>query len=586
MVLWDFSNVEFLLLFIILVIVIVFLVVLIASFVLGKIEIERYKKDIKKESNAMRVYIIDFKNNYVIYFSRSSISHKRKFPLARFYMLFTPVDADRLKSWLYSICVENRMVDDYFEADMVGSHGKVNFFSVIKKIKYNQKDGLLHLECRIMRYISPKTSEPKKVRNGKVKGYITRSAMKDLIEQQKELSGYAMCTRFFYKNVQINGIDNVEKVTVASLKNVIYRFAETNNTIRQIVDESGNEIFLFDLSINNREKASDLVANIVHEIKKAISINGYADSISFAVGVVEISQYYQDFSAITKACQQACIYAQQHSLSSYFYTRSNKLIINETGKYSQEITRLLKPNVLRYSFRAILDAESGYVIGYFSYVKAIGSPFNDYMEMAKYSAKVNRNKEFFAYVSKNIVSTFLSERRSIDSKLFMTTSITDVMFLDEVISQIPDINACKLVLMFSEADFDTDDIDSGAIRIAFEALKKNHVELCLLTHDKTLLLDPIIYSFFDYFVVGGELVKDIRKNRYNRLSIHTLAEQLIKYRKPIIATDLEGWQFIELIVKSGIIYISSETVTPTSQMIQALDKKKVKKLVDITSNYR
>ena len=586
MILWDFTNLEFLVLFIILTVTIISIVGLVASFIFSKAEIATSQQSIKKESNAVRVYIVDFKNNSVVYFSRSSIGKKRKFPLSRFYMLFTPADADKLKAWLYSICVENRIVDDYLEVDMVGSHGKVNYFSVIKKIKYNQADGLLHLECRVMRYIAPKSTEPKKVKNGKAKGYVTKAMMKDIIQNQKGLTGYAFCVRFFYKNLQVNGEDNVEKVTVATLKNVVYRFANVDNLFRQIVDEPGNEIFLFDLNIANRDKASDLVANIVHEIKKVIAINGYGETISFAVGVIEVSQYYQDFSAMSRACQQACIYAQQHNLNFYFYTRSSKLIITETGKYSQEITRLINGNNLRYFYRPILNANNGETSGYFASIRAVESPFNDYMEMSKYSAKVSRNKEFFAYVSKNVVSIFLSERRSINSKLFILCSINDVAFLDEVISQIPDINACKLVLLFLETDFDTEDVDTNSIRIAFDALKKDHVEIALSISEKTLLLDPLIYSYFDYFIVGGQMVKEIRKNRFNRLSIHTLAEQLLKYKKPIIANDLEGWQSIELIVKSGITLISSETIAPTSSMIQALDRKKIKKLVDIAGNYR
>ena len=82
------------------------------------------------------------------------------------------------------------------------------------------------------------------------------------------------------------------------------------------------------------------------------------------------------------------------------------------------------------------------------------------------------------------------------------------------------------------------------------------------------------------------MVKEIRKNRFNRLSIHTLAEQLLKYKKPIIANGVEGWQAIELIVNSGIEYISSETLSPSSPLILPLDKKRLERLKMLSNKYQ
>ena len=105
-------------------------------------------------------------------------------------------------------------------------------------------------------------------------------------------------------------------------------------------------------------------------------------------------------------------------------------------------------------------------------------------------------------------------------------------------------------------------------------------------YDQNLLLDPEIYSNFDYFTADNKLLKEIRKSKFTRLSIHTLVEQLLKYKKPIIASDVEGWQALELIVNSGIEYISSETISPSSPFILPLDKRKVERLTSISKNYQ
>ena len=74
----------------------------------------------------------------------------------------------------------------------------------------------------------------------------------------------------------------------------------------------------------------------------------------------------------------------------------------------------------------------------------------------------------------------------------------------------------------------------------------------------------------------------------NNCTLTALYNLLIYYREKRnfekIPDDRE--KLYELIVKSGITLISSETIAPTSSMIQALDRKKIKKLVDIAGNYR
>ena len=82
------------------------------------------------------------------------------------------------------------------------------------------------------------------------------------------------------------------------------------------------------------------------------------------------------------------------------------------------------------------------------------------------------------------------------------------------------------------------------------------------------------------------MIKEIRKSKFTRLSIHTLVEQLLKYKKPIIASDVEGWQSLELVVNSGIEYISSETISPSSPFILPLDKRKVERLKSLSIKYQ
>ena len=63
-----------------------------------------------------------------------------------------------------------------------------------------------------------------------------------------------------------------------------------------------------------------------------------------------------------------------------------------------------------------------------------------------------------------------------------------------------------------------------------------------------------------------------------RSQMHVLVERLLKYEKPIVANEVEGWPSLELLVRSGLLYISAECFAPYSEMIQPVSPKSIKKV--------
>ena len=90
----------------------------------------------------------------------------------------------------------------------------------------------------------------------------------------------------------------------------------------------------------------------------------------------------------------------------------------------------------------------------------------------------------------------------------------------------------------------------------------------------TITFSSILFAFLLIF-------PKLKKNNFSRLSLRSLIESLLKYKQPIIATGLEGWQSVELMIKSGVTLVSSEAISPSSEMILPVDKKKIKKLADL-----
>ena len=581
---FDFTDITFLIFFIIAVILLVFLTFMIISALASSSKDHKYMDKMLAESTTLRIYIIEVKKNSVIYFNRSDLRNKKETDMNAFYSHFHINDIDKIKSWIYSICTDYKTADKYLEADVLMNHGKTTMFSLLKLLKYDPNEGVIHLESFILKYITPNNVSSKK-KKALYTGVVKRSTMESLVVKEKSLKGFTFAIRFYYIRQKVLSNDKIERYMIMTLKNVIYPYASNPRVSRQIIDTGDNELLLFDLRIASRDEAMVLATSIAHSVKKCIGVNGFADSINFSIGVVENAQYYQDLDSMILKAQEACMSAQHHGQEILLYQKQATPLV-EMDRYKEEIENLMRSKSLRYLFRPIFDVSKRRTLGYFEYVKAYNSPFTSFSEMSKYAAHVGLNREFFAMVARYVIPKFASEKQEEYWRLFMTVSLQDIDHIPEILHQIPQSQKIHIVLVFNEQEINENSSHLELLNDSLKKIRARHFELAMLMKDKNLLLDPSVYYNFDYFVAGSMMIGEIKKNNRIRLSIHSLIESLLKYQRPIIATDLEGWQAIELIIKSGVNIVSSETISSSNDMLLPLEKKKVDKLIAMDDNYR
>ena len=582
---FDFNNTPFVIFTVLVSLVLVFLLFIVFSLIFSSRRDYRYVERMKAESTTLRIFIIDVKKNSVIYFNRSDLRNKKQIDLNSFYTHFHSNDIDKIKSWIYSICTDYKTADKYLEADVLVDHGKTTYFSLLKLLKYDPNEGVIHLESFILKYITPNNTPSKKKKKSAFTGVVKRSTMESLIVKEKSLKGFTFAIRFYYIRQKVLSNDKIERYMIMTLKNVIYPYSNNPRISRQIIDTGENELLLFDLRIASRDEAMVLATSIAHSIRKCIGVNGFADSVDFSIGVVENAQYYQDLDSMILKAQEACMSAQHHGQEILLYQKQAAPLV-EIDRYREEVENLMQPNSIRYLFRPIFDVSKRCTIGYFEYVKAYNTPFTSFAEMSKYASKVNMSKEFFAMIARYVIPKFASEKQEDYWRLFMLVSLQDIDHMSEILNQIPQARDVHLVLVFNEQEINENSSNLELLNSSLKSLRTGGFELAMLMKDKNLLLDSSVYYNFDYFVAGSMMIGEIRKNNRIRLSIHSLIESLLKYHRPIIATDLEGWQAIELIIKSGVNIVSSETISPSNDMLLPLEKKKEEKLIAMDDSYR
>ena len=585
MKLGDFTDINFIIFFSLIVTLGLLLIFLIVFFALVEHKDRKFRNAINYESTTTRIFVIDVKKNKFIQFNKSDIAHKVSDDLFTFYSHFHPNDIERVKNWIFQICTDSKNAPEYLEADVLLNKSRSFCFSLLRLVDYKTEVGLIHLESHLLKYITPLNAVKKKIdgKSGPI-GIVKRSTIMQTINRNKSLSGFTYCIRFFYTKQKVISNDKIERYMIMNLKNVVYPYASSLRTPRQILDNGDSEIFLFDLRISNKESAMQLASSISRSLKRQIEVNGFAGYVNFSIGLVENGTFYQDYDAIEEKAREACISGQTNSKEIVLYQR-NVGEVNEMAIYNEQIEHILKDGVLRFLYRPIINVKTSQTIGYFEYVKAYDSPFFNFNEMSKYASRINKNLELFAIICKNVIPKFLSERQDDGTRLFLSISMIDINHIVDTITHVPNYDKANIVLVFDEQELNENSANVELLIETLERIKNNGFELALSLKDKNLLLNDKVYFLFHYYVVGSAMMEEVKHNNRIRLSLYALIESLLKYNRPIIATDLDGWQAVELIIKSGINYISSDAVAPSNDMLLPVERKKMDKIASMADKY-
>ena len=584
MKLGDFTDINFIIFFILIITFGVLIGLVVLFFILAHKDEANFQKQVNYESTTTRIFVIDVKKNKFVQFNKSDIGNKTTDDLFTFYSSFHPNDIERVKNWIFQICTNPKDAPEYLEADVLTNKNKGICFSLLRLVDYKSEIGLIHLESHLLKYITPINAVKKKNdRKGPI-GIVKRQTIMQTINRNKSLSGFTYCIRFFYTKQKIISNDKIERYMIMNLKNAIYPYASNPKVPRQIMDNGDSEVFLFDLRLSNKESAMQLATSISRSLKRQMEVNGFAGYINFSIGLVENGTFYQDYDAIEEKAREACISGQTNSKDIVLYQR-NIDSANEMVRYNEQIEHILKDGVLRFLYRPIINVRTSQTIGYFEYVKAYDSPFSTFSEMSKYASRINKNLDLFAIVCKNVIPKFISERQDESSSLFLSISMIDINNIADIITHIPNYRKANIILVLDEQELNENSENAELLIQTLESLKSNGFELALSLKDKNLLLNDKVYFLFHYYVVGSAMMEEVKHNNRIRLSLYALLESLMKYNRPIIATDLEGWQAVELIIKSGINYISSDAVAPSNDMLLPVEKKKMEKVTAMADKY-
>lgn len=579
----DKSFLSFTIITGLLLIIILFLII--SSIWLNGFE-RKYKRIISEEGKSIRIFCIKPGDNQVTWFYKTKIKEQHVITLNEFYSLFHSKDTNRVKKWISNICQGKEDVEQFLEADALREKSKSSYFCLLKLIAYDPVSHTLHLESNVLKHISPINRTKKKY--GVPTGAISRNEMEELYNKEKSSNGYTFSIQFFGVKQKVLVSEKIERNMIKVLKNSVYPFATSSKLHRQILDEKDRSLLMFDLKMSKVEDASKLAESMSFALKKAIGINGYEGEIKFSIGFVRNFDFYGDtLSKLIKIAEETCSVAQANNQDVRYYQK-NTLQQSQSNKFEEIVDTLLSDvnKNIRIQYRPIVDVEEAKILGYESRITPNDCPFSSYFDLTRTCAAFKRNEELFANIFSRMVAKFYDERPSelgdiYSLRLFCKVSLVDMDNVLKILPQIPNIKDIHLVLVFDEQEIND---NANELEKITEYLKRYHeqgYELCMLMKDKDLKLSLNYYRIFDFFSIDTHMMEEIKKNQRTRLSIHALVEQLLRFKKKIIATDVRDKQSIELIIKSGIHVLSAEDICPSNDNLLTVEKRKFDKIINL-----
>ena len=554
------------------------LLFLIISFYLDVRRRREYEASLFDKVNSVRIYVINLPQNTVSYFNAITVGRVKKESLNEFYRHFPIGEQKRVMNWINALAENGTDESDFLEVDVNDNFDKKQYFSMLQAESVDSKRKILHLQSYLFKYMASSKASSSGVNHH---GLSTSREFAKALNVKGKKKGVSIVYRFLYKKTQKKDRE-IDPLVFNQLKNALAYLLPPKGFL---IACSGNELMLSDLQISERAKALFLARSGLVLVNRYLSLNALSSQIEVRCGAVE--HYAHPASAeeiIAEAEKMAELaYEEDQQIVWYEKGKENQAFLKDSS-YRTEVERIINEKKLAYFFRPIYGIKEGKPIGYFAKAEPKDTYFDSMDELKDYAARTQDDKELFTTVARNVIPLFVSERLSPAEKIFLPVRTEERSYLLSVFPRIAKAKEANLVFLFGENDL-LSHMDPGfpnGINNDVMGIKAKGFEVALLLDKTELSLPDTVYPCFDYFVCsfansGSAAEMDARI----RAKLHALVEKLLKYKKPIIANDIQGWGPIEILVRSGLDYISSQDFAPYDAMILPVSPKAIRKVNDM-----
>ena len=549
----------------------------IVSIVAANRKYASYLSNLNDLTSSTRIFILDMKSEMVKSFYATKLNSPKEMSLSSFYRQFPIEDQTRVINWVNAINEPETRAPEYIETDINDRRAKKQFYSLLQLVSVNHERHVIHLESHVMKFI------PSSGTKESGHGLSSAKSLFDAIKTNGKKRGASLVFRFAYKRIQ-DEEKPIDVLVMGQLKNVLSAFVGPKRVLCQL---SSNELILTDLHASAKASVVLLTRATLEAINRYFALNGYLTLMGVRIGVVEHYRYRDDIESIVEAAKKQAQEAYLTDETVLYYEPG--FVRRETlseSSFSTEVERIIHENKVDVYYRPIYSVEKQRVSAYLMEAKPAHTYFDSMDDLYDYAVRTGDEKELFSMVARNAVPAFLSQANNLNNRLFypVRMDVKGHILHAFSFSRASNTKEGHIVFLFSESDIKMH-VDLGNIEPFIEDLKSIRAkgyEVALLLNGGELQLPNEMYPGFDYFVCGFTFAKHASEmDALIRSQLHSMVEKLLKYNKPIIASDLQGWSSVELVIRSGIRFISSDSFAPYDKMVLPAPAKSLRRIKDI-----
>jgi len=547
----------------------ILLVLLVISFVISKRNDSIFTGKIQDSSNSIRVFRLDIQNDRTDYYNASSIRRRRCSSLTNFYNMFPSNERERLIDWIGALLDKDSGAPQTLEISVIVHRNRKKYFTLLQVTKIDYANQIIHLESHLLRFMN--VSRSRRNNEGFYK-FSTQTALSNAL-REKPNRGFTCCVKFYQKNTT----EKISRLDFVTLKNAFVPFISKD---RMMIEYGDDEIFITDFKASIRGQVVQALHAIELETRRRMSVHTSVDYIQYSIAIMENKLLDSDLEKIIEEGEKLVLTAREEGLSYLFYEEYGENVQRVSSQnYRTEVERIIYDKRFQYLYRPIYDVGRKRTIGYQSIIKPLDSFFGSIEELKSYAYKTNDDRELFSTLARNAISRFIQQKSEKNHTLFFDVSYNEIAFVARTLSHIQGIKETKVVICISEKDFlDLPSMSTDSIIAMVTNLRSNGYAAALRIDDYSdLTLLPKIYETFDYFIIESDATLSNRS--MNRLPIfQNLIENLLKFNKTLVASNMTSWDSVELLVRLGVEIVSSEVIGASDENVLPISKKAKMKL--------
>jgi len=555
-------------------------VILIVTFWVNVKRDKTYLETIKEETSTIRVYRLDAPRNSVRYFNLSDMKTVKSVDFDKFYASFPTKEQRRVREWIAEI-LDGKQAPQYLQTDIIFHQEKRQVPSFLKISKADPSKGIIHLESYLLRY------EGGEKMGSVISHFSTEGDFAQAVKSNGVQTGITFCFSLLPVKLGNQALSDAElkaKITpeiALRFRNAIAPYVVGN---QKLIQASDNELIVANFDMLETSQAINFALRVVNGANRAFQSMRKRHEIPYEVrsGIVQNRDLLGDSDAILQEARRAASSAYDTTNVISFYKKgAEDFDQNDIMNFRSEVERIIYEKRLAYTYRPVFNCDKLKVNGFLARATPLNTSFASIEELKNYAVRAKDDKNLFAAIAKNLIPRFVNERDNKTQKLFYPVRMAERSLLVPFFSHFRDAKEANLVFLFAEADIAVN-VDQAGLDRFLETLNEVHesgFEVAVLLSGKTLLLDSKIYEKCDdFFVDFAETSEESNIDTKVRVELHALVEKLLRYNKPIVANSLMSWTSLELVVSSGISYVSSDVFAPYDAMFRPLNEKNLDRM--------